>query len=124
MSLVSAVLLIAATATGPALEASPPPVAAPAAVSAAFRTPTPPSTITVPAATAERTLKTRTWIAATHSDGLARKFAERFRSLSGNPRTCFARQQNYTIVHEGRCLFVCMLPGFVRVHFGFLMVLV
>ena len=46
---------------------------------------------------------------------------ERFRSLAGNTRACFARQQNYTVVHEGRCIFVCVLPGFVRVQFGFLM---
>jgi hypothetical protein len=132
MAAVPAILLVAsATTTGPAFETPAPAVTTSAAVSttiwatistavastiratvASGRTGATPATIAIPAATAERTLKAGTRIAA-DTRGLARKFAERFRGLSGNAGARFAGKQNYAVVNQGRRVFPRMLAGFV-----------
>jgi hypothetical protein len=124
MSAMPAILLVASAATAwPAFETPAPTVTTSAAIStpvastiratvASGRTGATPATIAISAATAERTLKARTRIAA-DTRGLARKFAERLRGLSGNAGARFAGQQIYAVVNYRRCISMRVLTGLV-----------
>ena len=128
MAAVPAILLVASAATsaGPAFETSAPAVTASAAVASAIRasvaatairSPTTSAAIAIPAAAAERPLKAGTRIAA-HPGGLAWKFCERFRSLSGNASARFAGKQNYAVVNQRRRVFLRVLAGFMMFVFA------
>lgn len=113
VAVMPAILLVAA---GPALEAPASAVASSAAIAATIAATVGASapTAAVPAAAAKRPLETGARIAA-YARGLAREFAERFRSLSRNARACFTRKQNNAIVNKGGSViaaFVRMLAGF------------
>src|ERR1700751_3700719 len=104
VAVMPAILLVAAAA-GAALEAPASAIAATVGASA--------PTAAVPATAAKRPLETGARIAA-YARGLAREFAEWFRSLSRNTCACFTRKQNNAIVNKGGSV----IAAFVRMSAG------